>query len=359
MKEDELNFEQAGRKKKKPSSIINILLIVATFFTTSIAGVLWAGKDFTDLSNIHLGFAYAILIVTFLGAHEFGHYIASRVHKVDATLPFFIPFPPAPNLPSIFGTFGAVIKTYSPIRSRKALFDIGVAGPIAGFVVAFAFLIYGLSTLPGKEFIYNIHPEYLTEFGGKIPETSLHFGDTLLFWISAKLFANPDGFLPPMNEIYHYPFLNVGWFGLFVTTLNLIPIGQLDGGHVAYAMFGEEKQYKVANIAWKIMMAIGIVGLLGILYDFMSFDYPDKTYQFFKDLLLPPLKFIKAKVPWLLQCWPGWLFWGLIARFFIKLRHPPLIEHGEPLDSKRRAIGWCAFVILFLSLSYNGIYFIQ
>lgn len=342
-------------KPKKEKYWLNILLILLTIWSTVMAGTLWAAKDYTDINNWQYGITYSVLILLFLGSHEFGHYFASRYHKVKASLPFFIPMPFVEL--NFFGTFGAVIKTRSPIDSKKALFDIGIAGPLAGFIVSSVILIYGLMTLPGIEYIYNIHPNYVTEFGGKIPERSLFFGDTLYFWILAELFKNPDGFLPPMNEIYHYPFLNVGWFGLFVTTLNLLPFGQLDGGHISYAMFGE-KQKQIAKYAWWIIIFIGFGNVLQLLLELFQLDYQNAIFQFFQGLFLPFLQWLKQLIPWYFTGWGGWLFWALIVRFFIKLKHPE-VSPDEKISDGRMLLGWVALAILLLSFSFNGIYFIE
>lgn len=346
---DKLPFRQAKRKNRL---WLHIVLFLGTVLTVVMAGTFWSNHDPSDLLNWHYGITYSILILSFISAHEFGHYFAARIHKVDATLPFYIP---APSELMPFGTFGAVIKTRSAIPSKKALFDIGVAGPLAGFIVSLAFLIIGLVTLPPKEFIYQIHPEYQIYFG-KIPDYGLHFGDTLLFSVLSSVFKNPDGWLPPMNEIYHYPFLNVGWFGLFVTALNMLPIGQLDGGHVTYAMFGS-KQGRLARIVWWGIFVLGVFGFLGVLRtEYFNVDSPDVFYVFLKTILFPIIEFVNKNAPWLLTCWAGWLFWSLITRFFIKIDHPP-IGDDKPLDSKRMAIGWIALIVLTLSFSYNGIYF--
>jgi membrane-associated protease RseP (regulator of RpoE activity) len=336
--------------------IVHILLFVVTFVTTSIAGVLWSGQDYTNLSNISVGFTYAVLILGFLSAHEFGHYFAARIHGIDATLPYYIPFLPILGLPN-FGTLGAVIRTRTPIASRKALFDVGVSGPIAGFIVCLIFLYLGLANLPGKEFIYNIHPEYLKLYNGEIPTTSLFFGDTFLYSIFVKLFANPNGWLPPMNEIYHYPLLNVGWFGLFVTTLNMLPLGQLDGGHVTYAMFGN-KQFVISKIFWWIIVIIGFGSLFNMAYIELQSDSPNSWYIYLQDFLMPILTWMKQNIPWYFKGWDGWLFWAVITRLFLKLNHP-LVGSDEPLDTRRMIIGWIAIAIFILSFSYNGIYFVE
>ena len=183
------------RKNRKNKVWLHLLLFIATSLTAVMAGSYWSNHDPMDLGNWKFGLTYAILILTFISSHEFGHYFAARIHKVDATLPFYIP---APFQLMPFGTFGAVIKTRSAIPSRKALFDIGVAGPLAGFIISLAFLIIGLATLPPKEFIYNIHPEYMIYFGD-IPGHGMHFGDTALFTLLASVFKNPDVWLPPMK----------------------------------------------------------------------------------------------------------------------------------------------------------------
>jgi membrane-associated protease RseP (regulator of RpoE activity) len=354
--EPKINFLYSMQNKaKKDRYYINIILFVATFISCLIAGTQWAQKDFTEVSNWHFGITYAILIMTFLTAHEMGHYIASRIHKVNATLPFFIPMP-IPGF-MLFGTMGAMIKTTSPFPSRKSLFDIGAAGPIAGFIVCVIILIIGYTNLPTIDFIYKIHPEYLNK-GGIIPTTGLYFGDNLLLNFFRNYLANPSGWLPPMNEIYHYPFLCVGWFGLFVTTMNMLPLGQLDGGHILYSLIGVN-QKKVAMIVWYIMLFIGVGALLGFAEDFLSkVDYPYRIYILLQNLLLPVLKQIKALAPWYLQGWGGWLFWALITRFFIHLPHPEFYFDDE-LDTKRKIIGWLTFVIFIISFSISGIYIIE
>ena len=281
----EEQYVPTNQKAYKPKQryTLHITLFILTFISTIIAGVSWNGKNFTDVSTWDSGLTYAALIMLFISAHEFGHYFAARYHGVDATLPFYIPMPAPFLMP--FGTMGAVIRTRSPIKNRKVLFDIGVSGPLAGFVVSLAVLVYGFLSLPGKEYLYDIHPEYLSLFGGDIPHFGLTFGDTLLYSFLANVFANPYGFLPPMNEIYHYPFLCVGWFGLFVTSLNLLPVGQLDGGHITYAMFGK-KQGIVSRIVVAVMVAIGLFAVLGELRSYLEIDNPDSLFSFLQSIVI-------------------------------------------------------------------------
>jgi membrane-associated protease RseP (regulator of RpoE activity) len=313
-----------GRKfslKLKDSFLINILLLLVTLVTTTIAGVEWTtGKagpyEFSDLS---FGLPYSLSILFVLGVHEFGHYFAAVFHKVKATLPYFIPFPPIAGFFN-FGTMGAVIKTKTVVPNNKAMFDIGAAGPIAGFFACLAVLIYGFTHLPSVNYILAIHPDYFSANYGK-GAIGLEFGDTLLFMILRKFLTNSAQFVPPMSEIYHYPYLCVGWFGLFVTSMNLIPVGQLDGGHIIYSMFDEKKHEAIASIFMILLIAVGLFGLLNTLLNFnINFG------------------------------WSGWLFWAFILYFLIKVKHPPVKEF-EKLDLTRMAIGIFAIIVFILSFS--------
>jgi len=332
---------------------IYILLFVISFITSMIAGAQWAYKDYSQIENWHYGIQYALLVLGFLTAHEFGHYFAAKYHKVDATLPYYIPFP-FPQIPINFGTMGAVIKTRTPIPNRKALFDIGIAGPLAGFVVAVIYLIYGFTHLPPVEYLLVIHPNY---YHTGIPDNGLFFGNTL-FFEALKNFLVPNGaFVPPMNEVYHYPFLNVGWFALFVTTLNMLPMGQLDGGHIIYAMFGRYHRL-IARIVWWSLLIIGLGGTLKGIHELLLMDYSNSIVIALQRVLLPVFDFINKNLGIWFAGWSGWLFWALLAKYVIKIDHPPIAEAGK-LGNIRKALGWISFIILMLSFSYTGIYIIE
>jgi membrane-associated protease RseP (regulator of RpoE activity) len=305
------------KRKEKDKYFLHILLLIVTFLTTTIAGVVWLNiEDIFNFRNFELGLPYSISLLFILLSHEMGHYFASKYHKVDTTLPFLIPFPSIP--PNInFGTLGAIIRTRERVRSKKAMFDVGAYGPLAGFVACLIVLIWGFTHLPGKEYLYHIHPEYAIT---GLREDGLTFGNNLLYSALAKIFVNPQlDFLPPMNEIYHYPFLCVGWFGLFVTAMNLIPSGQLDGGHILYAMFGSRIHKIIARITCYSLLLFGMIGLLSLL---------NNSYQF---------------------GWPGWIVWSLIILFVIKLDHPEVEEQNEPLDAMRIRLGWICFIIFIVS----------
>lgn len=304
----------------KYSYIINIVLFILTFFTTTIAGIAWIAGPVAafNLNNFHLGLPYSISILFVLGVHEFGHYFAAKYHRVKATLPYFIPFPVS-DIFLNFGTLGAVIKTKSIIPDKKSMFDIGVAGPIASFLASVGLLIYGFTHLPGIEYILQIHPDYFNPIKNQ-DALELEFGTNLIYLTLQKLFTNPSvDFVPPMTEIYHYPFLCVGWFGLFVTAMNLIPVGQLDGGHISYSMFSTQTHRRIADISFILLI---VLGMLGFLSEYFTWNFP--------------------------VGWTGWIFWALILKFFVKLYHPEVLDTTE-LDPRRKLIGYFAIFILAVS----------
>lgn len=308
-------------KKHKENYPLHIGLFLITFVTTTIAGVEWTTGTMGpyEFEILAKGLPYSLSILFMLGVHEFGHYFAALYHKVKATLPYFIPFPPIPGF-FHFGTLGAVIKTRTPVSNNKAMFDIGVAGPIAGFVACLILLVYGFLNLPGEEYILQIHPDYFTPEYGE-GALSLEFGDTILFAALRELLTSPDQFVPPMSEIYHYPFLCVGWFGLFVTAMNMIPVGQLDGGHIVYSMFGEKIHEVIASISMLFLFGFGSLGLFSTLMD------------------------LENSIGW-----TGWLFWGFVLYFFIKVKHPP-VQNFEKLSNGRMILGYVSLIVLLLSFS--------
>ena len=329
------------------------LLFLLTFGSTMLAGSQWAGlspDQYSEITNWGAGLTYAILIMLFLTAHEFGHYIAARIHKVDATLPFYIPMPLI-----LFGTMGAVIKTRSVIPNRKVLFDIGVAGPISGFIVCLGILAVGYATLPPMEWIYTIHPEY--QRMAEIPTSGMYFGDMLLFGWMADIFAPAGSFIPPMNEVYHYPFLCVGWFGLFVTALNLAPFGNLDGGHVVYALLGGKKQRFIARTLWWPLFTLGVLSMVGILDGILREPSPNGFVIWLQTFIGASLSAVVDALPWLFTIGEGWLLWALLIKFFIKIDHPELGD-PEPLSIRRKIVGWTSMLILVLCMPVQLVYFV-
>jgi membrane-associated protease RseP (regulator of RpoE activity) len=313
------------RWKKIKSYLIHIGLFLVTFITTTLAGVEWTTGQFPpyEFSMLAKGLPYSISILLIITFHEFGHYFAARYHRIRATLPFYIPFPPIPYFIN-FGTMGAVIRTKSPIYSRKAMFDIGIAGPISGFVICLGILIYGFTHVPSIEYLINIHPDYFSPDYGK-QGMQLIFGDSILFSFLKYVFVNPNTFFPPMSEIYHYPFLCAGWFGLLVTSMNMIPVGQLDGGHISYTMFGDEKHKMISYISIIIVAILGFFGTIDMVLN-LSFGIGSM----------------------------GWLVWAFLLYFFIRPKHPQ-IPDILPLDKKRRFLGYLSFFIFVITFIQNPI----
>jgi membrane-associated protease RseP (regulator of RpoE activity) len=230
------------------------------------------------------GLLLAFTLLLILGAHEFGHYFACRYYGVRATLPFFLPGPPFPLNP--FGTFGAVIKIKEPIRSRRALFDIGIAGPLAGFALALPAALIGLL----------IAQPAAPDAPGKIG-----FNDPLLFKLIIKLFHVPD----PMNW---NPIYWAAWAALLVTSLNLFPVGQLDGGHVLYALVGPRLHKIVSRVVFLLVVALAIVSFVG------------KNHS------------------------PIWFLWTLVLAFLLKVGHPPT-HVDEPLGKTRIVLAVTALFV--------------
>lgn len=345
----------------RPNVLLHAVLFVLTFLS-----IAWACSNFaltpaasarivgaTGAFDAHvqlilIGLPYAALLTFFLLAHEFGHYFAARAHGVVATLPYFLPMPWFP-----FGTLGAVIRTRSPILTRAALFDIGVAGPLAGFVVALAYIVVGTLMLPGIEAIYHIHPEYrgLSE----LPDYGIGFGSFALLEFVRVTLTPPTGFFPPPNEIYHYPLLAIGWFAMVVTSLNLLPLGQLDGGHITYAMFGS-RQRIVGRWFARFMLIVGLGSIGSLLLDATRTPNPDPLYQFLQGIFSPVMEWIARYAPWWFEGSSVWLVWSLLVRFVIRVEHPP-VPDPTPIDRRRMAIGWISLAILVMTFSYSAIYY--
>lgn len=274
----------APRYKRK--GWLNLVLFFLTCLSTTFAGAFWSGKDPEFTIRFFLnGLPFSIPLILILGVHELGHYIASRLHGVDATFPFFIP------VPTMIGTFGAFIKIKSAIPDRKSLFDIGFAGPFAGFLVALPVLFWGIK-------LSNIVP---TE---KIAESGLALGGSIIVSLVSRIV---HGVLPAGTTLNLHHMGLAGWLGLWITSVNLLPIGQLDGGHISYAVFGE-KSIWVSRVVWLFLLPIGIL-------------------------------------------WNGWLFWALLIYVLIKLRHPPTIDPSYPLDSGRKKLALVALIIFLITFT--------
>ncbi|TCD48799.1 site-2 protease family protein [Chlorobium sp. N1] len=302
---------------------LHIGLFLATVLTTLWAGVAWSGGTVrlenagACLRSLQGGAAYSAGLLTFLTVHEFGHYFASLRHGVRATLPYYIPVPPLPSLLSL-GTMGAVIRIRDRMPGTKALLDIGAAGPLSGFMVTLGLLVWGFLALPAVG-AAEAHPLAAADAGETIV-----FGRNLL-WIILERLLRPEGPVP-MSQLPLHPLLFTGWIGAFVTALNLLPAGQLDGGHVTYAMFGRRGHRRIARTT---LSAITLLGLPSML-----------------ELLLP------GTVPGALLAWswPGWLLWAAIIWKLLGTAHPPALSERR-LEGGRRAAGWLTASVFLLTFT--------
>ena len=285
----------------------NVILLALTIVSTWFVGIQYAGGEqlavaveryngdvlramFSDTQLVLGGLPYVLALLGILGVHEMGHYVAARLHKANVTLPYFIP------MPFGLGTMGAVIRLKSPIKNRKQLFDIGVAGPLAGLAIAVPLLMIGLLTSP-VQFVGTPVP------GSQEGNSILY---ALLKFIIKGQWLPGNGYDVIVNAVA-FP----AWFGLIVTMINLLPIGQLDGGHVIYALFGRT-QWRVANAVLLILIALGA--------------------------------YLAVATNQLLNVW---LMWALLTQVF-GLRHPPPLDDITPLDRKRKLIGYATIVIFVL-----------
>ncbi len=335
-------------------------------------------------SRIKDGLLYAVPFLLFLTVHEFGHYIAARLSKIRVSLPYYIP------LPFALGTFGAVIRIREPIRRTRQLFDIGASGPLAGFVVAVGVLLVAIFTLPPIEYLLTMGDAFHAAVvrhvleTGVFPETpplppgmrsgGIVPGDTPLFYALMSLAE----YRVANSELIHYPVLLAAWFGLFFTALNLLPVGQLDGGHVVYAMFGETVHRIVARVTTLLLLLSGSVGWLfqtvpvvsawygtqGLVGSwaglaFLMLIYLRRYFGDIKGALVgtPVLLALAAAIVYLAPPslpaavgYTGWLLWSGLILFLIRMDHPPVL-FTEPLTPMRRALGWACIVIFVLCFS--------
>ncbi len=319
-----------GRIRPEPSRVwVNVLLLVLTLLSVLSTGFLFHGNGLQALFQVlrapslpqnwyalgqallqGLGFTVALLGI--LGVHELGHYFAARWHNVHVTLPYFIPFPP---FISPFGTLGAFIRMKEPPTNRRVLLDIGLAGPLAGFLVAIPTLFVGLALsdvgrlpaagtqdliLEGNSILYLLSKWLL--FGKWLPQPAAYPGSPLGYWLRFFFTGRP---LPWGGlDVQLHPIAFAAWAGLLVTALNLIPAGQLDGGHIVYALLGD----RAARLRPWILGSLLILGLV----------------------------------------WSGWWLWLLLI-WFLGRAHAEPLDAVTPLDPTRRALAWLGIAILVLT----------
>jgi len=381
-------------------------LFVLVFFTTTFSGAEWiSGKyvfipqtNFTWESFVSaLQFSVPFLLI--LTVHEFGHYFTARWHKIKVTLPYYLPywfgFLPLlglPPLPSI-GTFGAFIRIKEKIETKREYFDIGVSGPLAGFVIAIGVIYYGFTHLPAQEYIFSIHPEYrhyglnyaehvyepdfidpTTETFMRLQGQSLDverqlfgLGSNLLFYFFEHYVTDQPERVPNRYEMMHYPWLFAGYLALFFTALNLLPIGQLDGGHILYGLVGRSRHQMISGILFICFVTYAGLGIvtpfdafedlllyvplylffLGYIFYSMSTRWKDRlvlaasvlTVQFFAVFMVPDIR-----------GYEGWLVFAFLIGRFIGVYHPPAL-YEQPLNTTRKFLGWLALIVFVISFT--------
>jgi len=281
----------------RPRWWLHVLLFLLTLATSTFMGAIfygWVPIELAELGWSRLvihpvfvaeGLKFALPLLLILFVHEMGHYVAANRHGLITTPPFFLPMPiPLPFSP---GTLGAVMRIKQPITTRAQLLDIGAWGPIAGFLAAVPTLTVGLALSQVREF----------PTGGSL----VYFAEPILFKITARVVFFPG--LTGAEDIYLHPTAWAAWWGLLVTALNLLPFFQLDGGHIAYALFG------AAHRRWARRLLVVLVLLTAF--------------------------------------WPGWAIWAALL-VLVGPEHPPIPNERKPLDRRRVAIGWAALVVFIL-----------
>lgn len=261
--------------------LFHLFLLGLTVITTILVGILWLG-------SLNAGIIYSFSVLAILASHEMGHYIACRWYGVEATLPYFIPMPIPP-----VGTFGAFIRIKSPIPSRRALFDIGIAGPLAGFVFA----------VPAT-FIAHIFAQPALPSGSA--DDVIYLQDPLLFKFFQQILHLP-------SNLELNPVMWAAWIGLFMTALNLMPVGQLDGGHITYAVFGRRGHRAVAVLSYLSIIGLAIYSIRGGLWN--------------------------------------WVVYAVILTLMLRVGHPPVMDEEEPLGLPRKivaVIGLIVFILCFM-----------
>ncbi len=407
-------------KKSTKRLIFQLVLVVLTLLSTTAAGAEWIYGYYFLYVPEPLGWAefldglrYSLPFLLILTVHEFGHYFTARYHKVKVSLPYYFPFWLGFLGSMSLGTMGAFIRIRQRLSSVKQTFDIGVAGPLAGFVVALLVLWYGFTHLPPKEYIYKIHPEYQL-FGANYQDIvyskdtfflksdvaklapkqaarlpydtiymhpnnglNLSIGSSILFdymkahWVPETQLDR----LPNSHEIMHYPYLLAGFFALMFTALNLLPVGQLDGGHVVFGMFGARAHNFISKSFYLIAivyagLGVGFMGFINpfvfnipltdallhlLLYIALLYYLVQKVFATHLTRLMVALAIYVTQAG-LLYIWPhttgysGWFLFILILGRFIRVQHP-MAEDTRRLSPFRLVLGGIALLIFILCFS--------
>ncbi|MEQ8626695.1 site-2 protease family protein [Ekhidna sp.] len=395
--------------KQQKTLFIQLGLFIVTLITTTFAGAEWTLGKYVifgiSWDDFLFGFNFSIPFLLILTVHEFGHYFTARYHKINVTLPYYIPMWFGFAGLASLGTMGAFIRIKENILSRTKYFDVGVSGPIAGFVVAIFLLVYGFKTLPETEYIYEIHPDYEV-FGENFEERmegldtlilkkdlnpdrlafetlqdtidtgregSVYFGDNILMNLGRQYLAPDDRYVPSSKELMHYPVLLAAYLAFFFTALNLLPIGQLDGGHVLFGLFGAKNHAIISRVLFTAFLfyaglgwvttadlpnnsieamsnfVISIALYLFVVYWSAFSVFKQKRDRLLFATVLFTVQFFVASI-FKVEGYTGWLLFSILIGRFIGVDHPPVVDNSE-LTIGRKILGWVALIIFVLSFS--------
>jgi membrane-associated protease RseP (regulator of RpoE activity) len=359
---------------------LQIFLFILTCITTTLAGAEWIFGRYFFLNDDGFGWntwlttdklieggKFSAAFLGILTVHEFGHYFTARWYKVKVTLPYYIPF--WFGLGSALGTMGAFIQIKQIIQSKKEYFDIGLAGPLSGFIVAVLVLWYGFTHLPAPEYIFTIHPEYqkygldYAKYVYANTEGSFSLGKNLLFWIFENYVADAR-LVPNAYEMMHYPFLFAGFLACFFTALNLMPIGQLDGGHILYGLVGIKWHTRISVSLFIIFVYYAGLGIITpykmldfsdtnlILYLILLYFMFSKVGESFKNTFLIAFGILTAQFATSYffphaEGYNGWMLFAFILGRFLGIFHPPA-PINDKLSIGRKFLGILSLIIFIL-----------
>jgi len=372
----------------------HLLLFLATVVTTLIVGTefrtnkhlldpLFFGAEGLQWHDFVKGIPYSLSLILFLLFHEFGHFFMAQYYQVACTLPYFIPiYIPIPQVLNI-GTLGAVIQLKESPKSNIEYFDIGIAGPLAGFLVSVVVLVIGYTTLPPLTYLYEMNPDYLTNYRGIPTPRDLLENASFLIAVGHNLFqymleqtlADPVR-LPNHYELFHYPLLFTGYLTLFFTALNLLPLGQLDGGHILFATLPREhaafisRSFLIALVLYggthqpqflgtwgSVFEIVLLLFLLLFHFSILGKMIPSASWDsrlIFSMILLLLEMGLGYLFPWK-EINPLWLLYTYLITRFVGIDHPEF-HHTYPLNRGRKALALLALLIFLVCFTAEPIY---
>ena len=373
--------------------LLQIFLFVITFISATLSGAEWIygrafffGENTLGWPEFFEGLKYSVPFLGVLTIHEFGHYFTAKKHKTDVTLPYYIPLWLG-ILSSTFGTLGAFIRIKERLNSRIKYFDIGIAGPLAGFVAALFVLWYGFTHLPPLDYIFELFPvfkQYGNEYG-KFLETSpdymsIKLGDSLLFNFFEQNVST--GELPHPYLYTNYPIIFAGYLSLFFTALNLFPIGQLDGGHILYGLIGDRAFNVVSPMLFTCFVFYAGLGyfnayefttqdtqmffiLIGKCAAFILFNYfcfsritDNPMTNWLIALSIVSLQLLISYFFPTIEGYSGFLAFGFMLGRFLGVYHPTTSDI-TPLTLERKILGWLSLIIFVICFSPKPFTIIQ